>query len=240
MRSVVAAIATVCLLSASACTWTAGRSTKQSRMMDGGFLVAGLIAAPYAACEVRRDGSEDGCMAPAAGFLMIGVPVLVGVAIAASSTTDEQDDAVALRDDALPARATDDETLRLARQVQSSVHAKQCGAANAAMERIAERDADFHIAMLAKGVLGTCALSSTGREPGAYGASEAPSMTPQYGTPLPTMATDARTLRLAKQARSAAGAGRCAAVEVAMTEIARRDPRYHAALARSGALGACW
>jgi hypothetical protein len=57
--------------------------------------------------------------------------------------------------------------------------------------------------------------------------------------PLPDVETDPETLRLAQQARGAAGNGDCKTVSELLATIERRDARYHAALRASPALGAC-
>ena len=66
-----------------------------------------------------------------------------------------------------------------------------------------------------------------------------PRVHPAQLRPLPEVATDELTLRLAKQARSAALRGDCAGVARSLAEIASRDPRYHAALIASAVIDGC-
>lgn len=58
-------------------------------------------------------------------------------------------------------------------------------------------------------------------------------------TRLPEMPCDARTLRLARQARLTARQGKCDATRRTLDRIRQRDPRYAAALLGSHALGPC-
>lgn len=76
-----------------------------------------------------------------------------------------------------------------------------------------------------------------GRAPSASGA-HAP-FTPAQLRPLPEVATDAQTLRMAQQVRSAALRGDCASVATTLASIAARDPRYHAALVQGPAVTGC-
>ena len=57
--------------------------------------------------------------------------------------------------------------------------------------------------------------------------------------PLPEVATDASTIRMAKQARSAAVAGMCTSALTSLERIARQDPGYHNALLASHVLDGC-
>jgi hypothetical protein len=65
----------------------------------------------------------------------------------------------------------------------------------------------------------------------------APAPRPIYD--LPTRATDATTLRLARQAARAATMRQCSAARVTLREIAARDAAYHAELRAMPAVAAC-
>jgi hypothetical protein len=230
-------IATVCLLTtASGCTWLMGESTRKSRTMDAGFIVTGIIATPAVYCFASGGNTgEDGCFAPVAGGVLLGLPVLLGFTIAAELMDDGTETQKPATSGELPAIRTDTDTLQLAHEVQTQVRSHQCVAARVTMNRIAERDAEYHIAMLAKGVLGTCASDGTATVDATVSA---PSMTPPT-EPLPDVPTDATTLQLAKQVRTAAAAGQCASVERTMAAIAERDASYYAALAKSAVVARC-
>jgi hypothetical protein len=62
---------------------------------------------------------------------------------------------------------------------------------------------------------------------------------PREHRPLPELATDERTLQLAKQVRSAALRGDCDAAAITLATIRERDPRYHGALVSSSVIVGC-
>ncbi|MCA9678882.1 MAG: hypothetical protein H6709_12120 [Kofleriaceae bacterium] len=57
--------------------------------------------------------------------------------------------------------------------------------------------------------------------------------------PLPEVATDELTLRMAKQVRSAVLAGDCKSARVTLAAIDERDARYHLALVQSVVMDGC-
>ncbi len=73
--------------------------------------------------------------------------------------------------------------------------------------------------------------------PGAVDDADAPRPPPARA--LPELATDEQTLRMAQQVRSAALRGDCLGVSITLAAIARRDPRYHAAVVRSTLVDGC-
>jgi hypothetical protein len=67
----------------------------------------------------------------------------------------------------------------------------------------------------------------------------APETSPLLAERLPGLPTDATTMQLAKQVRSAAAAGQCASVERTMRAISERDRLYYAELWRSAIVARC-
>jgi hypothetical protein len=247
MHRAIASIATVCLLT-SGCSLTMKHPTRSSEIMDAGFVISSMIAMPAVRCHINGDQTDDGCFWSDAGAVLFGIPALVAFSIASSNAADEEGKNAMRLSGELPLTPTDTDTLQLAHQVEAQVRARQCVAARVTMNRIAERDAEYHVAMLAKGVLGTCATDGPSTAPSEHVA--APALAPPTAVPpaiatpptaaqLPDIPTDATTLQLAKQVRRAAAAGQCASVERTMHAIAQRDARYHAALARMAFVASC-
>lgn len=109
---------------------------------------------------------------------------------------------------------------------------------------------DFHCvlvpALLVSGIVlalsGVFANVEDGDDPAEppVEAPPAPPPSPAFEVrPLPEVPTDDATLRLAKQARSAAHVSNCGVVRVMLREIAARDRRYHAALVAGPVIEGC-
>jgi hypothetical protein len=132
---------------------------------DMSLAVATYVVVPDQGCGVVNERS---CDDKGLATVYFGVPLLLVAAIAGGYGLANQptDDAASppTESDELPAITTDLGTLQLARQVAPEVRARQCVAARTTMNRIAARDAEYHIAMLAKGALGTCVTDEAGTQ----------------------------------------------------------------------------
>jgi hypothetical protein len=127
--------------------------------MDAGWVLTGLIATPAAKCGLEEGPhGDDGCLPQTLGAVVVSTPVLILFGMAALTEMNEDS---AARGSAI-GPPSDAGTLQLAREVEAQVSARQCIAARATMDRIAARDAEYHIAMLANGALGTCATDGPG------------------------------------------------------------------------------
>jgi hypothetical protein len=152
---VAAAVATACLLS-SGCTAIVKRPSGASLLADLSFGLSAYVVVKDQMCRPGEFCIEDKGMAT----VIFGLPLaLVGAlagAWAIGNDSPIEDATPAERDDELPERPTDPVTLKLALQARAAVRAGQCEGARATLELIAARDAEYHIAMLASGVLGAC------------------------------------------------------------------------------------
>jgi hypothetical protein len=243
VRVVVAGIAIVCLLTtASGCSWMMGHPTRSSEIMDVGFVTSGMLAAPAVLCHARGATGDDGCLLQDGAAVLVGIPVFLAFSIASSRAAEDDEYKESKMRDGLPERPTDTDTLQLAHQVQTQVDAHQCVGARVTMNRIAERDAEYHMAMLAKGVLGTCAIDGPGKAhsepatvmPTVMPTVTAPSMTPLTSEPLPDIQTDDATRRYGSRSKRAPPpppgcarrwSARCRRLRSAMCAITRRSRR---------------
>lgn len=163
---VVAAVAMACLLG-NGCSALVKKPSGTSVMSD--FALGGAVALYGSSKYCHATRTADLCYGHSMTTVLIGAPlaligVLVGVAAIESDDRARDQPAEDARatvgerswDGGLPERPTDAMTLELARQVRAAVRTKQCDAARAAMDGIAARDAEYHIAMLAAGALGAC------------------------------------------------------------------------------------
>lgn len=91
------------------------------------------------------------------------------------------------------------------------------------------------------GMIALVGAASTPTEPPApiKRVEPALTLTPPSARPLPEVATDARTMQLAKQARGAALQMRCTTVAVLLDQIRERDASYADALITTGVLAPC-
>lgn len=156
MRAV-AAVATACLL-ASGCSWIAKRPGASSVVADLSFTAAAYVIASDQLCGIV--GPEDStCEYQGYATVVVGLPLVLVGSIAGShamaSPPANAEDSHPTWDGRLPP-TTDAVTRRFAFQARAAVRAGQCEAARATLELIAARDAEYHIALLAKGVLGAC------------------------------------------------------------------------------------
>ncbi len=162
---VVTALAMVCLLTAhSGCTGMVRKPTTASVIADLTLGSAALLVMNNQRCEMT--GPDDRCYVGAMAMVFFGVPLtLVGALSGAYAIGNDRDPEAEpkLEEQAtpgvsgpLPLIPTDPVTLQLARQARAAAVSGQCAAARTSMDKIAARDAEYHIAMLVKGVLGAC------------------------------------------------------------------------------------
>jgi hypothetical protein len=94
-------------------------------------------------------------------------------------------------------------------------------------------------ALLAAAVVAIVALASDPKPDDMPRPIEEPPPVAPTRVALPDVATDDRTLQLARQARRAALQLQCAVVNVLVSDIEERDPDYFVALVTGGALAPC-
>lgn len=154
MRAV-AAVASACLL-AGGCTWVARRPSGASVIADMSLGVAAYFVAQDVACEYER--GEEYCDMDTLATVMFGGPFMLLAAItgAYALTLPAEPDASAVREREVLAVSTDETTFELGRQARDAARAGDCVAARDALDEIAARDADHHIALLASGALEAC------------------------------------------------------------------------------------
>lgn len=164
MRTV-AGLAMVCLLTAkSGCSWVVQKRSKASVIADVTLGTAALLVVNNQRCKMT--GTHDQCEAGGLAMVVFGAPLVLvgatsgGFALAwdrdAEAQPQLEEQATPGVSGPLPLIPTDPVTLQLARQARAAAVSGQCAAARTTMDKIAARDADYHTAMLVKGVLGAC------------------------------------------------------------------------------------
>lgn len=160
---IIAGVAIAGLLG-SGCSGLVNRPSTASAIADATLGATALLVVNNQWCE--RTGPAGRCYTSGMAMVMFGGPLLVvglmsGVAALGGDAAEDDRPALEAHVDPavsapLPEIPTDPVTLQLARQTRAAAVNGQCVAARAAMDEIAARDADYHIAMLVKGVLGAC------------------------------------------------------------------------------------